>query len=137
MTISTVEATSSELDDSSPDAIATCSRPDHAATWDACIDALLGIRSSSDSIPEPRPSTAVIDKALGILDSIHRTDVTRTPVCITPSPEGGIIIEWREEHQGAQLIVTMTIYNDMSLEIVTYRDGIAVDGNLLEPSDLG
>jgi hypothetical protein len=31
----------------------------------------------------------------------------------------------------------MTISNDMSLEVVTYRDGIAVDVNLLEPSDLG
>jgi len=126
-TISTIEADSVSKDEWNPDAIATSSRADHAAVWDACIEALRGIWNGTGAVPDPAPSTHAIDAAISFLREMRRHDPTNTPVCIVPSPEGGIIVEWRRERQRRESIETVTFTNDGSIELVEYRDGVAVD----------
>jgi hypothetical protein len=115
-----------------PDAIATSSRADHAAVWDQCIDALLGIWNTSGSIPEPAPSNATIDAAIRILREMRRIDPTNTPICIVPAPDGGIIVEWRNDLNGTESIQTVSFLNDGTIELVTYRDGFAESRTLEE-----
>ena len=115
-----------------PDAIATSSRADHAAVWDQCIDALLGIWNTSGLIPEPAPSTATIDAAITILREMRRIDPTNTPICIVPAPDGGIIVEWRNDLNGTESIQTVSFLNDGTIELVTYRDGFAESRTLEE-----
>ena len=118
--------------EAAPDAIATSSRADHAAAWDQCIDALLGIWNTSGSIPEPAPSNATIDAAIRILREMRRIDPTNTPICIVPAPDGGIIVEWRNDLNGTESIQTVSFLNDGTIEIVTYRDGFAESRTLEE-----
>jgi hypothetical protein len=118
--------------EAAPDAIATSSRADHAAVWDQCIDALLGIWNTSGSIPEPAPSNATIDAAITILREMRRIDPTNTPICIVPAPDGGIIVEWRNDLHGTESIQTVSFLNDGTIEIVTYRDGFAESRTLEE-----
>ena len=115
-----------------PDAIATSSRADHAAVWDQCIDALFGIWNTSGSIPEPAPSNATIDAAIRILREMRRIDPTNTPICIVPAPDGGIIVEWRNDLNGTESIQTVSFLNDGTIELVTYRDGFAESRTLEE-----
>ena len=115
-----------------PDAIATSSRADHAAVWDICMDALLGIWNTSGSIPEPAPSNATIDAAIRILREMRRLDPTNTPICIVPAPDGGIIVEWRNDLNGTESIQTVSFLNDGTIELVTYRDGVAESRTLEE-----
>lgn len=126
-TISTVEAEAISWADRNPDAIATSSRADHAAVWDACLDALRLIWNGTSVNPEPAPSNDTIDAAIRFLLEMRRHDPTNTPLCIVPAPEGGIIVEWRRERQGHQAIEAVTFANDGSIELVEFRDGVAVN----------
>jgi len=130
--IATLEPGPARGIEAAPDAIATSSRADHAAVWDQCIDALLGIWNTSGSIPEPAPSNATIDAAIRILREMRRIDPTNTPICIVPAPDGGIIVEWRNDLNGTESIQTVAFLNDGTIEIVTYRDGFAESRTLEE-----
>ena len=100
--------------------------------WDQCIDALLGIWNTSGSIPEPAPSNATIDAAIRILREMRRIDPTNTPICIVPAPDGGIIVEWRNDLNGTESIQTVSFLTDGTIELVTYRDGFAESRTLEE-----
>ncbi len=130
--IATIDARRPTGIEAAPDAIATSSRADHAAVWDACIDALLAIRNGGGSIPDPVPANQTINAAIRILKEMRREDPTNTPISIVPAPEGGIIVEWRSDRDGIETIGTASFLNDGSIELVTYRDGVAVDVQTLE-----
>lgn len=115
-----------------PDAIATSSRADHAAVWDDCTEALLAIWNGRGLIAEPAPSNETIDAAIRVLKEMRRMDPTNTPISIVPDPAGGIIVEWRSDRDGIETIRTASFLNDGSIELVTYRDGVAVDVQTLE-----
>lgn len=93
---------------------------------------LLGIWNTSGSIPEPAPSNATIDAAIRILRKMRRIDPTNTPICIVPAPDGGIIVEWRNDLNGTESIQTVSFLNDGTIELVTYRDGFAESRTLEE-----
>lgn len=133
-TIATLDANASFDFEAAPDAIATSSRADHAAVWDACIDALLGIWNGRGDIPEPVPSNQAIDTAIRVLKDMRRSNPTVTPISIVPAPEGGIILEWRKDRPGDEVIWTFSVLNDGALETVIYRNGIAIDVRTVEPS---
>lgn len=129
--IATIDARRPTGIDVAPDAIATSSRADHAAVWDACIDALLAIWNGTGALPEPVPSNHSINAAIRILKDMRRQDPTNTPISIVPAPEGGIIVEWRGDRDGIETIGTASFLNDGSIELVTYRDGVAIDARTL------
>lgn len=130
--IATIDARRPTGIEAAPDAIATSSRADHAAVWDACIDALLAIWNGGGSIPDPVPANQTINAAIRILKEMRREDPTNTPISIVPAPEGGIIVEWRSDRDGIETIGTASFLNDGAIELVTYRDGVAVDVQTLE-----
>ncbi len=130
--IATLEPRPAPGIETAPDAIATSSRADHAAVWDKCIDALLGIWNGSGSIPDPAPSNETIDAAIRILKEMRRLDPTNTPIGIVPAPEGGIIVEWRNDLHGTDSIQTVSFLNDGTIELVTYHDGVAESRTLDE-----
>ena len=130
--IATIDARRPTDIEAAPDAIATSSRADHAAVWDACIDALLAIWNGGGSAPDPVPTNQTINAAIRILKEMRRMDPTNTPLGIVADPEGGIIVEWRSDRDGIETIRTASFLNDGSIELVTYRDGVAVDVQTLE-----
>ena len=132
-TVHLPQATGIEL---APDAIATSSRADHAEVWDACIDALLAIWNGSGSLPEPVPTNATIDAVIRVLKQMRRMNPTNTPISIVPDPDGGIIVEWRAEHYGIESITTVSFLNDGTVELTSYRDGVAIDVRTIESEGL-
>lgn len=131
--IATVDARAASGIEPMPDAIATSSRADQAAVWDACIDSLLAIWNGRGEMPEPVPNNNAIDSAIRFIKEMRRSDPTNTPISIVPAPEGGIILEWRNTRDGCESIWTATILNDGAFETVTYRDGVAIDVRTLSP----
>jgi hypothetical protein len=132
-TVHLPQATGIEL---APDAIATSSRADHAEVWDACIDALLTIWNGSGSLPEPVPTNATIDAVIRVLKQMRRMNPTNTPISIVPDPDGGIIVEWRADHYGIESITTVSFLNDGTVELTSYRDGVAIDVRTIETEGL-
>jgi hypothetical protein len=130
--IATIEPKRSTGIGADPDAIATSSRADHAAVWDTCIDALLTIWNGEGSIPEPAPSNETINAVIRILKEMRRMDPADTPISIVPDPEGGIIVEWMMNQGGSRSVKTVSFLNDGTIEVATYRDGVAVDVQTLE-----
>jgi hypothetical protein len=133
-TIATVDAGAHFDFEAAPDAIATSSRADHAAVWDACIDALLRIWNGRGEIPAPVPCNEAINTAIRVLKDMRRSNPTDTPISIVPAPEGGIILEWRNERHGDEFIWTVSVLNDGVLETVIYHNGVAIDVRTVEPT---
>lgn len=127
-TIATTDsATTSEWGWEPSDVIALTARPDSAAIWDRCINALLAIWNGGPTIPDPAPSNAAIDAAIRFLQKIRRHDPTNTPIWIRPDPDGGVILEWRHESDAGTRADTVTFFNDDTVEFCRYVDDVACE----------
>lgn len=109
------------------DAIATETHQDESPVWSQCIDALLKVwpgPSSLGNCVEKLPNRTAIENAITWIVFLKRLFPNYPPTCITPDPDGGIIVERRSQLPGGQeALCELTFLNDDTAERTDYLNG--------------
>lgn len=114
------------------DNIATESQQQESLAWEVCVDALLKIWTDSSSLGDPKPNRSAIEAAIAWVAFLRKRFPSAPPTCITPEPNGGIIVERREVWPNGQVWLSeLTFYNDGNAERTDYVDGRVMQMSML------
>lgn len=109
------------------DSIATEAQQKESPAWEECIDPLLKIWTDPSQLGEgfdSLPKRCAIEAALSWLAVLRNRFPGDPPTCITPEPDGGIIVERRVQlADGHDCLCELTFYNNGEAERTDYFDG--------------
>ena len=113
------------------DSIATEAQQKESPAWEECIDALLKIWADPSTLGEgfdSQPKRSAIEAAVAWIAVLRKRFPGDPPTCITPEPDGGIIVERRVQlADGHDCLCELTFYNNGTAERTDYFDGRILD----------